>query len=103
MKIVDFDSLSEALMETMVEDLDYTLIRHSYPKGTHIIPHVHLKADEYVIAQKGHFLITSEEVTKEFSLDGESVTVIYYPAGREHGLKVLGDRLDYFVLRAPKY
>ena len=67
-----------------------------------IVPHVHGNADEYVIAQKGHFMIVSEEVTREFDLDGESVTVIYYPAGREHGLKVLGDKLDYFVLRAPK-
>ena len=90
-------------METMVKDIDHTLIRHSYPKGVNIIPHIHENMDEYVIARKGHFLITSEEVRREFNLKGESVTVIYYPAGREHGLKVLGEKLDYFVLRAPKY
>ena len=103
MKIEVYDSLEEAFMNTMVEDIDHTLIRHSYAKGVNIISHVHEKADEYVIAQKGHFRITSEEVRKEFNLNGELVTVVYYPAGREHGLKVLGDNLDYFVLRASKY
>jgi len=103
MKIETYSTLEQALIETMVEDLDHTLIRHSYREGVTIIPHVHMNADEYIIAQKGHFMITSEEINREFNLDGESITVIYYPAGRKHGLKVLSDKIDYFVLRVQNY
>jgi len=101
MKITTYGSLGKALECAMVRDIDHVLIRHSYQKGVNIVPHVHEHMDEYAIAQRGHFSINSEDVSREFNLTGDSVTVIYYPAGREHGLKVLGDRLDYFVLRAP--
>lgn len=101
MKIDEYSSLEEAFEKSMVKDIDHTLIRHSYVKGTKIIPHIHGEADEYVIASKGHFIIYSEDIVKEFNLGGETVSVIYYPAGRKHGLEVLGDRLDYFVLRKP--
>jgi hypothetical protein len=101
MKIDKYQSLEEAFKKSMVDDIDHNLICHSYVKGTKIIPHIHGKAHEYVIASKGHFKIYSEDIVKEFNLNGDTVTVIYYPAGRKHGLKVLGDRLDYFVLRKP--
>ena len=101
MKIDVYQGLEEAFEKSMVKDIDYTLIRHSYIKGTKIIPHVHKTADEYVIAAKGHFKIFSEDVMQEFNLSGDKVTVIFYPAGRDHGLQVLGDKLDYFVLRKP--
>lgn len=101
MKIDVYQSFEEALEKSMLIDSDHILIRHSYSKGTKIIPHIHSDADEYVIASKGHFIIHSENVIKEFDLNGETVTVIYYSAGRDHGLQVLGDKLDYFVLRKP--
>ena len=103
MKIMNYSTLEQAFRETMVEDIDHVLIRHSYERGVNIVPHVHVDADEYVIAREGHFFVTSEDFREEFILDGGSVTVIFYPAGRMHGLRVLGDQLDYFVLRAPKY
>jgi hypothetical protein len=101
MKIDEYQSLEEAFEKNMVNDIDYTLIRHSYVKGTKIMPHIHSNADEYVIASKGHFMVYSEDVMKEFKLNGDSFIVIYYSAGRKHGLHVLGDELDYFVLRNP--
>jgi hypothetical protein len=101
MKIKEYSSLEEAFEKSMVKDIDHILIRHSYLKGTKIMPHIHCDADEYVIASKGYFRIYSEDVTKEFTLNGDTVTVIYYTAGREHGLQVLGDKLDYFVMRIP--
>jgi quercetin dioxygenase-like cupin family protein len=102
MKINEYYDLEEALHETMAKDIDHTLIRHSYIRETRIIPHVHRDNDEYVIVIEGHFRIISEEIQREFNLSGEKVTVIYYPAGQEHGLEVLSDKLDYFVLRTPK-
>ena len=98
-KIEGHPRLMDAFEGCMLKDLDYVLILHSYPNGTKIVPHIHEKADEFVIASKGHFIIYSEEVTREFLLDGTNTIAVYYPAGREHGLKVLGDKLDYFVLR----
>jgi hypothetical protein len=98
-KIEEYPSLMNAFGGCMIKDLEYVLILHSYPKGTKIIPHIHEKADEFVIASKGHFIIYSEEITSEFQLDGTTTISIYYPTGREHGLTVLGDKLDYFVLR----
>ncbi len=52
-----------------------------------------------MIASRGHFRISSEGAEKVFDLDGSEVVVIYYSAGRDHGLEVLGERLDYFVMR----
>jgi hypothetical protein len=101
MKIDVYQSLEKAFENCMVKDIDHILIRHSYVNGTKIIPHIHSTANEYVITSKGHFKIFSEDVMKEFILNGDKVTVIFYPAGREHGLQVLGDKLDYFVLRKP--
>lgn len=102
LRIEEFPSLMDAFENCMVKDIDYVLIRHSYPNGTRVVPHIHEKADEFVIASRGHFIIYSEETTQEFQLDGESSIAIFYPAGREHGLKVLGEKLDYFVLRTKK-
>ena len=35
----------------------------------------------------------------ELDLDGGKTIVVYYPAGRDHALEVLGERPDYFVMR----
>ena len=101
LNIKRYSDLETALDENMVKDLDHVLIRHSYRRGRHILPHVHPQDDEYVIASRGHFRISSAGVKEEFDLDGTEVVVIYYPAGRDHGLEVLGERLDYFVMRIP--
>jgi hypothetical protein len=98
-QIDEYTSLEEAFDDHMVKDLYHVLIRHSYVKGRKIIPHIHSEADEWVIASKGHFRIFSQGEQKEYDLDGGKVIVVYYPAGRDHGLEVLGERLDYFVLR----
>jgi len=100
-KIEKYSNLEEAFDENMKKDLDHVLIRHSYRQGRHILPHTHPNYDEYVIASRGHFRISSEGKEKEFNLDGREVVVIYYPAGRDHSLKVLGKKLDYFVMRIP--
>ena len=63
----------EAFDKSMVKDIDYVLIRHSYSKGTRIIPHIHENADEFVIVSKGHFKIESEGEEKEFKLDGDQI------------------------------
>ncbi len=99
LKIERHSDLEEAFDENMIKDLDHVLIRHSYGKGRRILPHVHPKDDEYVIASRGHFRISSGGIEEEFDLDGTEVVVIYYPAGRDHGLEVLGEKLDYFVMR----
>lgn len=96
-----FLGLEEAFDRVMVKDVDHVLIRHSYVKGTKIYPHIHHDAAEWVIASKGHFKVSSMEEEETFNLKGEDVVTIYYPAGREHALSVLGERLDYFVLRKP--
>lgn len=101
LKIERYPHLEETLDENMIKDLDHVLIRHSYRRDRHILPHVHPNDDEYVIASRGHFRISSEGVEREFDLDGSEVVVIYYPAGRDHGLEVLGEKLDYFVMRIP--
>jgi len=100
--IEEFTSLEDAFDKNMAKDIDHVLIRHSYPKGRRILPHTHPEADEYVIASKGHFRISSQGEEKEFDLDGAKVIVVYYPAGRDHALEVLGERLDYFVMRKTK-
>jgi hypothetical protein len=101
LKIKKYSDLEEAFNENMIKDLDHVLIRHSYRLGRHILSHVHPNDDEYVIASRGHFRICSEGTEKEFDLDGSMVVVIYYPAGKDHGLKVLSEKLDYFVMRIP--
>ena len=101
LKIDRYPDLESAFDENMVKDIDHVLIRHSYMQGRHILPHVHPRDDEWVIASRGHFRISSEGLQEEFDLDGSEVVVIYYPAGRDHGLEVLGERLDYFVMRIP--
>jgi len=101
LKIERYPDLEGAFDENMVKDLDHVLIRHSYRQGRHILPHVHPKDDEYVIASRGHFRLSSDGTEEEFDLDGTEVVVIYYPAGRDHGLEVLGEKLDYFVMRIP--
>ncbi len=101
-QIEEYTNIEDAFDENMVKDIDHVLIRHSYPKGRHILPHTHPEADEYVIASKGHFRISSQGEEKEFDLDGGKVIVVYYPAGRDHALEVLGERLDYFVMRKTK-
>ena len=98
-KIEKYPDLEQAFDENMVKDVDHVLIRHSYVKGRRILPHTHPDSEEYVIASTGHFRISSEGDEEEFDLNGEDVVVIYYPAGREHALEVLGERLDYFVMR----
>ena len=98
-KIERFVSFEKAFDKTMEKDIDYVLIHHSYAQGTHIVPHSHDEYDEFVIVSVGHFKISSEGEEKEFDLNGEDVVVIYYPAGKKHSLKVLGKKLDYFVLR----
>jgi quercetin dioxygenase-like cupin family protein len=100
--IEEFASLENAFDKNMVKDVDHVLIRHSYLKGRRIIPHTHPEADEYVIASKGHFRISSQGDEMEFDLDSGKVIVVYYPAGRDHALEVLGERLDYFVMRKSK-
>lgn len=98
-QIKEYSNLDEALDDNMIKDVDHILIRHSYLKGKHILPHIHPEDDEWVIASKGHFKISSQGEEKEFDLYGEKVIVVSYPAGRDHGLEVLGERLDYFVMR----
>ena len=98
-QIEEFPSLGEAFDENMVRDMDHVLIRHSYRKGRRILPHVHSEYDEWVIASRGHFRISSQGDEREFDLDGGNVIAVYYPAGRDHALEVLGERLDYFVMR----
>ena len=101
LKIDRYSNLEEAFDMNMVKDLDHVLIRHSYRQGRHILPHIHPKDDEWVIASRGHFKISSRGIQEEFDLDGKEVVVIYYPAGRDHGLEVLSEKLDYFVMRIP--
>ncbi len=101
-QIEEYSSLEEAFDENMIKDIDHILIRHSYLKGRHILPHIHPEADEYVVTSKGHFRISSQGAEKEFDLDGGKVIVVFYPAGRDHALEVLGERLDYFVMRKTK-
>jgi mannose-6-phosphate isomerase-like protein (cupin superfamily) len=101
LNIKRYPDLETALDKNMTKDVDHVLIRHSYRQGRHILPHVHPNDDEYIIASRGHFRISSEGTEKEFDLDGTEVVVIYYPAGRDHGLEVLGEKLDYFVMRIP--
>ena len=96
-----YSNIIEAFDSVMVKDLDHVLIRHSYENGTIIYPHTHHRDDEWVIASKGNFKVSSEGDEKEFNLEGMEVITIYYAAGREHALTVLGDKLDYFVLRKP--
>ena len=101
LKIEKYSDLEEAFVGNMINDLDHILIRHSYRQGRHILSHIHHNDDEYVIASRGHFRIFSEGTENEFDLDGREVVVIYYPAGRDHGLEVLSEKLDYFVMRIP--
>ena len=100
-QIEEFSSLEDAFEEKMFEDIDHVLIRHSYLQGRRILPHVHPESDEWVIASRGHFRISSRGDERVFDLDGGKVVVVYYPAGRDHALEVLGERLDYFVMRKP--
>ena len=101
LKIERHPDLEDAFDSNMVRDMDHVLIRHSYRRGRRILPHVHPGDDEYVIASRGHFRVSSEGDEEEFNLDGTEVVVVHYPAGREHALEVLGERLDYFVMRRP--
>ncbi|MBL7080196.1 hypothetical protein ISS39_07730 [Candidatus Bathyarchaeota archaeon] len=98
-RIEEFSSLEVAFDENMVKDVDHVLIMHSYLRGKRIMLHVHPEADEWVIASRGHFRISSQGDEREFDLDGGKVIVVYYPAGRDHALEVLGERMDYFVMR----
>ena len=93
-----YPNLEDAFEATMDKDYDHVLIRHAYPNGRRINPHRH-DAYEWVIATHGHFNVESEGEKKEFKLDGEKTIVIHYPSGTEHGLTVLGDVLEYFVMR----
>lgn len=97
-KTENYPVLEDAFEACMDKDHDHVLIRHSYPKGRRIYPHRH-DAYEWVIATHGHFRVESEGDQKEFNLDGSETVVIHYPAGTEHALTVLGDVLDYFVMR----
>ena len=101
LKIERYSDLEEAFDENMIKDVDHVLIRHSYRQGRHIFSHVHPNDDEYVIASRGHFRISSGGAEKEFDIKGREVVVIYYPAGKDHGLEVLSEKLDYFVMRIP--
>jgi hypothetical protein len=101
LKIERYSDLEEAFDENMIKDVDHVLIRHSYRQGRHILPHIHPNDDEYVIASRGHFRISSGGTQKKVDIHGRGVVVIYYPAGIDHGLEVLSEKLDYFVLRVP--
>lgn len=93
-----YPSLEDAFESTMKKDYDHVLIRHAYPKGRKIYPHIH-DVYEWVIASHGHFIVESEGETLEFNLNGENVLVVHYPAGTDHGLTVMSDVLEYFVMR----
>ncbi|MBT3283389.1 hypothetical protein HN807_12625 [Candidatus Bathyarchaeota archaeon] len=93
-----FPALEDAFDACMDKDYDHILIRHAYQKGRRIHPHRH-DAYEWVIATHGHFKVESEGNKKEFNLDGSITVAIHYPAGTEHALTVLGEVLDYFVMR----
>ena len=93
-----YSTLEDAFEATMKKDYDHVLIRHAYSKGRRILPHTH-DVYEWVIATNGHFKVESEGEEREFKLDGEKTLVIHYPAGTDHGLTVLGDLLEYFVMR----
>ena len=97
-KTEHYSSLEEAFDTCMAKDRDHILIRHSYRKGLKIHPHRH-NAYEWVIATHGHFMVESEGDQKEFNLEGSETVVIHYSAGTEHALTVLGEVLDYFVMR----
>jgi quercetin dioxygenase-like cupin family protein len=97
-KYVHYPGLEDAFESTMEKDYDHVLIRHAYPKGRRIYPHRH-EAHEWIIATHGHFKVESEGEEKEFKLDKGKTLVIHYPAGTEHGLTVLSDILEYFVMR----
>ncbi len=90
--------MEDAFKTCMDKDHNYVLIRHSYQNGTRIHPHTH-DAYEWVIATHGHFRVESEGDEMEFQLDGENTLVIHYPEGTLHSLTVLGDVLEYFVMR----
>ena len=93
-----YPSLEDAFEATMKKDYDHVLIRHAYSRGTRIYPHTH-DVYEWVIATQGHFVAESEGEKREFKLDGDKTLVIHYPAGTDHGLTVIGDVLEYFVMR----
>lgn len=93
-----YPTLEDAFENSMKKDFDHILIRHAYRKRTRISPHIHDKY-EWVIATHGHFVAESEGDEEEFNLNGEKALVIHYPAGTEHGLTVLGDVLEYFVMK----
>ena len=93
-----YPDLETAFDSCMEKDYDHVLIRHSYPKGRMIYPHRH-DSYEWVIASHGHFKVESEGDEKEFMLDGKETMANHYPAGTEHALTVLGDVLNYFVMR----
>ena len=97
-KFEEYPNLEAAFEGTMKKDYDHVLIRHAYPRGTRIYPHRH-DAQEWVIATHGHFKAESEGHEKEFKLDGETTIAIHYPEGTEHGLTVMCDVLEYFVMR----
>lgn len=100
MDIKDYKSLKEALDNFLAPDKEYVLIKHSLGQGEDVKPHYHEKANEWIVADSGKFVVASGEEKQEIDLmDSEGLTkVICLPKGKRHSFVALSD-VSYFVVR----
>lgn len=97
MEIKEYADLKEAIGLLMAIDKEYVLIKHTLNAGEEIKSHYHEKANEWVIADNGEFVIRVGDEQQRFDANGRAIAVCL-PKNIRHSFVALSD-VSYFVLR----
>ncbi len=96
MEVQHFKTLKEAIEHLTANDKNYILVRHTFPAGKIIKPHMHPDVNEWVILDAGEI---------EFSLDGEKqvvkptdIVAVLCPQRKFHSVRCISD-VSYLVIR----
>lgn len=97
MEIKEYADLKEAIGSLMTIDKEYVLVKHTLNAGEEIMPHCHEKANEWVIADNGKFVIRVGDEQQRFNANGRAISICL-PKKTRHSLAALSE-VSYFVLR----
>lgn len=97
MEYKKYESLKEALDDTLRKDQEYFLVKHYLKKDGLIKRHYHPRANEWLIIDNGKFEIRADEVNHSFSVKNKFHAFKFLVA-QKHAFRALSD-LDYYVLR----
>ncbi len=97
MEIREFNNFKDAFQSLMPESRECVFVRHSLEPKEEIKLHYHPKANEWLVINRGRFVVTLESEEQEFWLK-RRVMAIRFSAKQKHALATKS-KISFFVLR----